>query len=136
MGSHLGTGQSSGLALSEQGEPTGRRPMLGGLGRPFPATLAPPGLTELDSSKLFAEIRPADNLATPALKAWTVHKGKEEVELQKARHQSQELMRPDGGAYALEAAAGAVAGGGLPDGGKGRGRGSSRGRGLMSPGDP
>ena len=88
------------------------------------------------NSKLFTEVRSADNLVSPALKTWAARKGKEEVELQKARRQAKELMRPGGGAYALEAAAGAVAGGALPDGGKGRGRGRGRGRGLMPPGDP
>ena len=58
------------------------------------------------------------------------------MELQKARHQAKELMKPGGSVYALEAAAGAVAGGGLPDGGKGRGRGRGRGRGLTPPADP
>ena len=90
------------------------------------------------NSKLFTEVRSADNLVSPALKTWAARKGKEEVEFQKARHQAKELMKPGGGTYALEAAAGAVAGGGLPDGGKGRGRGKERGRGrgLTPPADP
>ena len=46
------------------------------------------------------------------MKTGAARKGEEEVELQKARHEAKELMKPGGGTYALKAAAGAVAGGG------------------------
>ena len=90
------------------------------------------GKQDWGNARLFTGRKRAEDLVSPALKAWAAKKGKEEVELFRARSSLRDLRSPS--AAASDDAAAALAAGTFPPGGKGKGAKSKRkARGLQAP---
>jgi hypothetical protein len=90
------------------------------------------GRQDWGNARIFTGRKRAEDLVSPSLKAWAAKKGKEEVELFRARNSLRDLRSPS--AAASDEAAAAAASGSLPPGGKGtKGKPKKRGKPLLAP---